>query len=77
MYGHILIYFIALNYFNKTTSSWGWQKFINKNDLFTKNIITNRPLVEYNRVVIGVYIRTYEYRRGLFYVIFESIFLFK
>ncbi|OUM59888.1 hypothetical protein PIROE2DRAFT_14473 [Piromyces sp. E2] len=53
----------ALNYFNKNTCSWGWHNFINRNDLFTYNVITKRPLIELNRVIIGVYVRTYEYKR--------------
>ncbi|ORX77620.1 hypothetical protein BCR32DRAFT_295511 [Anaeromyces robustus] len=52
----------TLNYFSKNRNIWGWNKFIKKSELNIKNKESNKSFVENNKVVIGTYIRVYQYK---------------
>ncbi|ORY63607.1 hypothetical protein LY90DRAFT_505263 [Neocallimastix californiae] len=51
-----------LLYYNKKNNSSGYNQFIKKSVLFSKNGVLNRSLVENNKCVIGVYLRTAKYK---------------
>ncbi|ORX75577.1 ankyrin, partial [Anaeromyces robustus] len=49
------------DYFDQDNSKCEWKQFIKKSDLFKLNEISNKPIIENNIAIIGVYIRTYKY----------------
>ena len=51
-------------YYNRNSTSWGFNQFIKKSDLFeTKNDV-NKPIIENNKCVIGTYFKIYKYKQG-------------
>lgn len=52
-----------LTYFNRNSTSWGFNQFIKKSDLFeTKNDV-NKPIIENNKCIIGTYFKIYNYKQ--------------
>jgi len=50
-------------YYNRNSTSWGFNQFIKKSDLFeTKNDV-NKPIIENNKCVIGTYFKIYKYKQ--------------
>ncbi|KAG4092163.1 hypothetical protein H8356DRAFT_1278550 [Neocallimastix lanati (nom. inval.)] len=47
------------NDYSRINYSYGHKNFIRKSDLFKRNNITNKSLVENNKTIIGVYLRVY------------------
>lgn len=43
-----------------------WEKYIKKENLFVKEGSINKSLIENKKIVIGIYIREYEYDKGFY-----------
>jgi len=54
-------------YYNKNISCNGYCQFIEKSKLFYINENINKPLIENNKCIFGVYLRIYEYDKGFLY----------
>jgi len=52
-------------YYNKKNNITGYSQFIKKSSLFYKNENLNKSLVENGKCIIGVYLRTSNYIRGI------------
>jgi hypothetical protein len=52
----------SLLYYNRKNNSSGYNQFITKSELFSRNEVLNRSLVENNKCVIGVYLRTAKFK---------------
>jgi len=48
------------DYFDKNTWTMGFSKFIKKDDLISNKNYSNKPIVENNKLNIGIYIRIYD-----------------
>jgi len=49
----------------KDNCLYKWDKYLDNNDLYLKREISKRSLIENNKTVIGAYINTYIYNKGL------------
>jgi len=59
----------STNYFSREDNSWGWSKFSEINNLFTEQKDHEHSIIENNQVVIGAYIRVYQYNKGTFFFV--------
>ncbi len=59
---------ISTNYFNRDDDSWGWSKFSEIDSLFIEQKNQEYPIIENNQVMVGVYIRVYQYSKGKYFI---------
>ena len=56
--------------FGNGNSSYGYHTFIKQSDIFENNSFIQRPFIEDNHVVLGVYASVYEYNKSnIFYLV--------
>jgi len=54
------------NYYNSYNNSLEYKKYIQKSILFLNDDRVNKSLIENNKIIIGVYICSYKYNKGLY-----------
>ena len=51
--------------FNKSECDWGFNRFVEKRNLFNYNVINSRPIIENGKAVISVFIRIFKDELGI------------
>ncbi|ORX48997.1 hypothetical protein BCR36DRAFT_398031 [Piromyces finnis] len=59
---------LPIEYLSKSIPSCGHPNLIKKTELFTKTQYSNKPLIENNKCIVGVYFQIYKKEQGLFYI---------
>jgi len=52
--------------FNKNNVDWGFSKLIKKKDLFIKGKFSNKPVIENDKCIVGVYFHIYGKGKGMY-----------
>jgi len=57
---------LPLTYYNKNFNTSGFNKFIKISELYKDNENLNCSIINDNRCIVGVYLRNYEHKEGIF-----------